>query len=182
MYVGIKGGIYMFDPTIFENLKVAIENQVYDLDNLENKIKITNRIDRMDLSIMKRDFAIQFTLNDKQDVTAEIVLDASLEELAAEILEQTGKNPGCAMYLRFYKKVQNVTNQCKEIEQVLNEIWEPDIPLTQTLSFVYGQDLSPGYLNIIEVAFDHKINEDHMGIISDFLEHIIATLALLNDI
>jgi len=170
----------MFDPTIFENLKVAIENQVYDLDNLDHKIKITNRVDRMDLSIMKRDFAIHFTLIDKRDVTAEIVLEASLEELATEILEQTGKNPGCTMYLRFYKHVQNVTNQCKEIERVLNEIWEPDIPLTQTLSFVYGQDLSLNYLNIIEVAFDHKINEDHMGIISDFLEHILSTLEVLN--
>ncbi|MBE1554672.1 hypothetical protein [Sporosarcina limicola] len=53
----------MYDPTIFENLKVAFENQVYDLDNLDQKITITNRIDRMD-------FAIQFTLVDQPDVTA----------------------------------------------------------------------------------------------------------------
>lgn len=72
----------MYDPTIFENLKVAFENQVYDLDNLDRKITITNRIDRMDFSILARDFAVQFTLVNQPDVTAEIVLGASVEDLA----------------------------------------------------------------------------------------------------
>jgi hypothetical protein len=171
----------MFDPTIFENLKVAFENHVYDLDNLEHVIDITNRVDRMDFSIMARDFAIQFTLVDHQDVTAEILLKASLEELAAEILEQPGKNPGCALYLRFYKRVQNVTKQCKQIEKTLIDIWEPDVQLTQTLSFVYEQE-APNYLDIIEVSFNHKINEKHMGDIADFLDHVLETLEVLSDI
>ena len=34
----------MYDPTIFENLKVAFENHVYDLDNIERKIDIKNRV------------------------------------------------------------------------------------------------------------------------------------------
>ncbi|WP_075619099.1 hypothetical protein [Paenisporosarcina indica] len=172
----------MYDPTIFENLKVAIENQVYDLDNIDRKIAITNRFDRMDFSIIKRDFGIQFTLVDQQDVKAEIIIEASIEELAAEILEQPGKSPGCSMYLRFYKRIQNVTNQCKEIEESLNKIWEPDLPITQALSFVYVKDSPPSYLDIIEVAFNHKINEEHMGDIKDFLEHVISTLEVLNGI
>ncbi|NYF24394.1 hypothetical protein HDC33_001219 [Sporosarcina sp. JAI121] len=28
------GGINLYDPTIFENLKIAFENHVYDLDNV----------------------------------------------------------------------------------------------------------------------------------------------------
>ena len=63
----------MYDPTIFDNLKVAFENQVYDLDNLENEITITNRIDRMDFAVMGREFTIEFTLVDLPDVTVEIV-------------------------------------------------------------------------------------------------------------
>jgi len=172
----------MYDPTIFENLKVAFENQVYDLDNLDHKITITNRFDRMDFSIIKRDFGIQFTLVDQPDVKAEIIIVASIEELSAEILEQPGKNPGCSMYLRFYKNVQDTTKQCKEIEQILNEIWEPDLPLTQSLSYVYVQDSPSTYLDIIEVAFNHKINEEHMGDIADFLEHVLNTLKVLNGI
>ena len=35
----------MFDPTIFENLKVGIENAVYDLDNLDEIIRVTDRKD-----------------------------------------------------------------------------------------------------------------------------------------
>ena len=171
----------MYDPTIFENLKVAFENQVYDLDNIERKIHITNRVDQMDFSIIKRDFAIQFTLVGQQDVTAEIMIEASLEELAAEILETPGKNPGCSLYLRFNKKVQNVTEQCKEIEQALKNIWEPDLQLTQTLSFVYEQEAS-SYLDVIDVAFNHKLNEDNMGDIADFLNHVLETLKVLNDI
>jgi hypothetical protein len=170
----------MYDPTIFDNLKVAFENQVYDLDNLENEITITNRLDRMDFSVMGREFAIEFTLVDLPDVTAEIVLEASLENLSSEILELPGKNPGCSLLLRFYKRVHNVTKQCKEIEQCLKEIWESDQKLTQTLSFMYEQEAS-NYLDTIEVPFN-SINEDHMGDIEEFLDHVIESLEVLNEI
>lgn len=174
------GGIDMYDPTIFENLKVAFENQVYDLDTMERKIDITNRVDRMDFSIMARDFAIQFALVDQQDVTAEIVLEASLPDLAAEIMETPGKNPGCSLYIRFNKQIDNIA-ECKKIEQALSEIWDSDVELTQTLSFVFEQQAS-SYLDTIEVAFTHKINEQHMGDIANFLDHVLETLEVLNDL
>ena len=171
----------MYDPTIYDNLKVAFENHVYDLDSLDHKINITNRVDRMDFSILKKDFSIQFKLVEQPDVTAEIVLEASLEDLAAEILEESGKNPGCSLLLRFYKHVQNVPQQCDEIEQALTDIWESDIQVTQTLSFVYKQEAS-SYLDIIEVAIKPKINEENMDEIADFLDHVLGTLEVLNEI
>jgi hypothetical protein len=171
----------MYDPTIFENLKVAFENHVYDLDNLDRKIDIMNRVDRMDFSVLARDFAIQFTLVDQQDVSAEIVLQASLEELAGEILEMPGKKLGCSLLLRLHKHVQDVPVQCKKIEQTLKAIWENEIQLSQTLSFVYEKEAS-SYLDIIEVRFQHKINEEHMGDIEDFLYHVLETLEALNGI
>ncbi|WP_342599202.1 hypothetical protein MHB48_17755 [Psychrobacillus sp. FSL H8-0483] len=171
----------MYDPTIFENLKVAFENHVYDLDNIDHKINITNRVDQMDFSIMARKFAIQFTLVDQQGVTAEIVLKASLDDLAGEILEIPGKNLGCSLKLRFYKHVQNVSVQCEKIEQALNAIWENEIQLTQTLSYVYEQE-SSSYLDLIEVQFVQKINEDHMDEIADFLDHILESVEILHGI
>ena len=171
----------MYDPTIFENLKVAFENHVYDLDNLERQIHITNRVDRMDFSVMARDFAIQFTLADQQEVSAEIFLKASLEDLAGEILEQPGENLGCLLSLKFYKQVQNVPIQGAEIEQLLNDIWENEIKVTQTLSFVFDQ-VEAGYLNVIEVKFLQKINEEHMDEIAEFLVHVLETLEVLNRI
>lgn len=170
----LLGGSNLYDPTIFENLKVAFENQVYDLDNVDRKIMITNRVDRMD-------FAIQFTLADHPHVTAEIVLRASVKDLAGEILELPSKNLGCLLVVRFNKPVQNVAVQCKRIEQALNIIWETDIQLTQTVSFVYEQEAS-SYQNLIEVKFKSKINEEHMGDIAEFLDHVLESLEVLNDI
>lgn len=175
------GGIELYDPTIFENLKVAFENHVYDLDNLDQKITITNRVDRMDFSILARYFSIQFTLVNQPEVTAEIALEASVIDLAGEILELPGKSRGCSLLVRFNKHVQNIAVQCKQIERALNVIWENEIRLTQTLSFMYEQEAS-SYLNTIEMKFKHKINEAHMADIADFLEHVLETLEVLNGI
>lgn len=171
----------MYDPTIFENLKVAFENHVYDLDNIDGKINITNRVDQIDLSILARKFAIQFILVDRQAITAEIVLKASLEDLAGEILEILGGNIGCSLIVRFNKDIQNVPIQCENIERALNDIWENEIQITQTLSFVYNKDDSR-YLNTIEIEFVHKINEEHMEDIADFLDHVLETMEVLNGI
>ncbi|WP_391204723.1 hypothetical protein [Psychrobacillus sp. L4] len=171
----------MYDPTIFENLKVTFENQVYDLDNIERQITITNRVDRMDFAVLSRDFSIGFTLTNQPNVTAEIELQTSLEDLAGEILEQPGENLGCFLSLRFHKHVQDVPTQCKQIEQVLNTIWENEARITQTLSFVYEQEAS-SHLNIVQLQFNQKINEEHISDIPEFLEHVLQTLKVLNEI
>jgi len=168
----------LYDPTIFENLKVAFENHIYDLDNIDEKITIINRVDRMDFAILARYFAIQFKLVDKPDVTAEVVLQASVKELAGEILEVPGGNLGCTLSVRFTKAVQNVNNECPQVEQALNAIWETDIQLTQTLSFVHGQQAS-SYLNSIDMIFKSKITEEHMGDIAGLLDHVLESLDVL---
>lgn len=171
----------MYDPTIFENLKVAFENHVYDLDNIERKIDIKNRVDQMDLSIIARTFRIEFTLADRSDITAEIILDASLEDLAGEILEVGNNNIGCTLALKFIKNIQNPDLQCEEIEQAIKNIWEDDIELTQILSFIFGIELS-SYTNSIEVKFTKKINEEQISDLEMFLEHVLETLDTLNKI
>ncbi|MGG3574015.1 hypothetical protein ABES25_15800 [Bacillus gobiensis] len=171
----------MFDPTVFENLKVAIENQIYDLDNLSRKIKITNRIDRLDMSVLSREFAIQFSLLDRSDITAEIRLVAPLRELAAEIMEVPGENPGCILILRFYIQIINISMQCELIQDIMQQIWSLDIPPTQTLRFVYGREESI-YMNTIELEFNRKINEDHMGDIPNLIDHVLRTLSELSNI
>jgi hypothetical protein len=171
----------MFDPTVFDNLKVAFENHVYDLDNLTEQIHITGRIDRLEMSVMSREFALEFTLVEQKEVTAEILLQASLKDLASEILEVEGENPGCTLLLRFYMPIKDVSAQCNQIQSVLQEIWQPEMAPTQTLSFVFGQD-EPIYRDTIEMKFTRKINEDQMGDITDLVDHILRTLTELNKI
>ncbi len=171
----------MYDPTVFENLKVAIENHVYDLDNIEQQITITNRKDQMDFSILSRYFSIQFALTGQARVTAEIVLEASLQELAAEILEINGQNSGCTLQLRFYKQVQHPDEECGQIKEALLELWEDELELTQTLSFIFGEQPA-SYLNEIELKFKLKMTEEHMGEMGDFLFNIMKSLDVLNNI
>ncbi|WP_153730771.1 hypothetical protein [Sporosarcina obsidiansis] len=171
----------MYDPTVFENLKVAFENRVYDLDNLERTINIVNRTDQLDVAVMSRKFTIRFSLVGQPAVIGEIVLHSSLQELADEILEVDGAEPGCLLSLRVLKNVQDLDTECEQIEQVLQAIWENDIDYRQTLSFQYNQT-EPGFLNTITIVFKPKLTEDHMGEIGEFLEHVVEMLTRIGDL
>ena len=46
---------------------------------------------------------------------------------------------------------------------------------------MYKQEAS-SYLDIIEVAIKPKINEENMDEIADFLDHVLGTLEVLNEI
>jgi hypothetical protein len=170
----------MFDPTIFENIKVAIENQVYDLDNLTGQVEVINRKDQLEMAVMSREFALEFILSGKRDVRAEIVLFASLKDLAAEILE-TDPNPGCTLFIRFYKQIKNVQLECKQIEELLQDIWKQEQVPTQTLSFLYGKGPAI-FENKMEITFNRQINESQMGDIPELLKYILHTLEELNAI
>ncbi|QHT63750.1 hypothetical protein GXP70_05590 [Paenibacillus lycopersici] len=170
----------MFDPTIFDNLKVAVENYVYDLDNLDARVVVTHRVDRLELAVMAKVFALQFALAKGSGITADIRLEASLKDLAAEILEQEGVSPGCGVRIRFYMPVDDIETVCANVERTLTEIWQPDMPPTQMLSFLYGEDRSAqSYQNEIEVHFNRKINEGQMEDIPELIEHMVQSLEAL---
>lgn len=171
----------MYDPTVFDNLKVAFENQVYDLDNLDRKITIVNRVDRMDFAVLSRKFSIRFVLRHLLDPSVEIVLEASLKELSTELLETPKGNPGCLLALRFKKPITNIDEQCEEIEKAIYAIWEHEVNVTQTVSFMYRHE-QPSYVDTIDVRFSQKINEEHMGEIEEFLDHVLVTLQVLSEI
>ena len=165
----------MFDPTIFENLKVAVENVVYDLDNLDQRILVTGRTDMLDMAIMSRAYSLRFELVPQTGASAEIRLEAFLKDLSAEILETPGEQPGCALSLRFYTVVTDVPVQCRRISELMQIIWDPQISPVQTLSCVYSEEPTI-YNNKIELKFPHKINEDNMSDLPNLVDHMIRTL------
>ncbi|MBP3952475.1 hypothetical protein [Bacillus suaedae] len=168
----------MFHPTHFENLKVAFENTLYDLDNLDEEITVINRLDQLDMAAMSREFSLQFVHNKKSEVIAELWLGASLKDLAGELLELEDEKPGCTLLVRFYIEIPEVSI-CEDIAETLNDIWNPEIPITQTLSFHYQQEEKINFTNKIEIGFDHKLTEDHMEDLPELVEVMIRSINAL---
>ncbi|MBH5318264.1 hypothetical protein I6N90_10630 [Paenibacillus sp. GSMTC-2017] len=171
----------MFDPIVFDNLKVAFENQLYDLDTLDRTIDIIGRKDLLDMAVMSRQFILSFRLAGEEGVTADVVLSASLKDIAAEILEHQGESPACGLTLRFYMKVTDVEVQCAAIERSMLTIWQQERKPVQTLSRIFGSGDSY-FNNIIELPFDRKINEEQMEDIPELIQHMLETLAALHEI
>ncbi|WP_342748939.1 hypothetical protein [Terribacillus aidingensis] len=168
----------MFDPTVFDNLKVAFENQLYDLDNLDNEINIVSRYDRVEMASLSREFRLGFTMQDNADVTAEICLEASLKDLADEILEAPDTQPGCTLRVFFTMTVEDPQAECPVIESILNQIWTPPSRPKQTLQYEYNKQQAH-YQNTAEVHFDRKINENQMEDLPSLIDHILDSLEAL---
>ena len=172
----------MFDPTIFENLKVAFENRLYDLDNIEGSVTVTGRRDLLDLAVMSRELTLQFVLaggdTGKGTAEAELVLGAPLSELAAEILETPGAVPGCGLLIRFRLWVSDPDRDCAEIGQIVHDVWEPQLPPVQTLSYTYGEERAR-WLDTVEVRFNRMVNEEQMEDIPELLGYAVHTLERL---
>lgn len=168
----------MFDPTIFDNLKVVLEGSVYDLD-MDGSIQISNREDQINLSTMSRYYAIRFVLPGKPEVSAEISLLANMRDLAAEILEQDEETPGCAMEIAFRTLVLDPHRECETIHTELIRIWLERPEITQTLSFDYKKE-PIHYKNEIRLHFGRKVNEAQIEDFPELLRFIVKSLKWLN--
>jgi hypothetical protein len=170
----------MFDPTIFDNLKVAFENEFYDLDNLDRIIDMTNRKDLLDMAVMSREFSLFFRLAKDRRAEAELVLDASLRDLAAEILERPEEKAACGLKFRFRLEMdmKDADPLCQEIERCIVSIWLPEKKPVQTLSRPYGDD-SGRVTNCVELGFGRRIGEEQMGDIPELAKHAVRTLEAL---
>lgn len=166
----------MFDPTIYENLKVVFEGAVYDLD-LDGQIVVIHRSDCIDLAAMSRSYAVRYRMKDGR-CSAEIRLSAGLVDLAGEKLEWRNALPGCKLEILFSLMLHNPVTACKNIQDILEQIWDPNAAIVQTLSYRFGDDGSR-CSNEIGVHFDRKIGEGQIDDIPDLLEHTVRTLRQL---
>ncbi|NUU59286.1 hypothetical protein [Paenibacillus agri] len=171
----------MFHPTVFDNIKIAIENQIYDYDNLDGLLIVTDRSDLLDLAIMSREFMLSFQLIGNRNITSEIVLRSSVKELSDEILETPGSDPGCHLLLRFYMQISDASKECPVIASALNTIWGPDLQPVQSLSFIYGQE-EDSYHNCIELQFKRQITEEQMEDIPELLKHVLQSAESLGNL
>ena len=173
----------MFDPTIFDNLKVVIEGAVYDLDSV-GVILVTNRSDQVELATMSRYYAIQFReqYSDGESM-AEVQLFAETEDLVAEIFEMEDRFTGCRLKIRFDTSVINPEQDCPQIKSLLEEIWENNPKIVQQITFTYEDEEEPQlYRNQITLDFGRKINEQQIEDMGTFIDHVLHSLQRINQL
>jgi len=182
----------LFDPVVFENLKVALENQLYDLDNLDSRILITDRKDIIDMAVMSRKWSLGFTLPHRKQacpLKAEMILSSSIRDLSDEILERKGTTPACSLLLRFTCFVEQPLIECPIIERIIYETWDRGLIPEQRLTATFGDHTLPVdewvpryYENIIDLPFNRRINEEQMEDLESLIEHTIRTLEALDQV
>ncbi|MDE5415514.1 hypothetical protein [Alkalihalobacterium chitinilyticum] len=170
----------MFDPTIYENLKVVLEGAIYDLD-FAKEIHVINRSDTIDLANMSREFSMQFkTTTDNNDCPiAEVRLRSTLQDFATEKIEQDEKVAGCFFDIFLFTTIQNVTNDCDKIEKKLMQIWQNRPIISQSISFSYGNEQI--LTDKISIRFGRKINEDQIEDFEQLLSYTLQSLQFLED-
>lgn len=164
----------MFDPTVFENMKVVLEGAVYDLD-LNGEIIIIDRNDFVNTAKLSRKYELSFKIGTFSAVCARIVMESGLENLAAELLADTlsEKRAGCSIQLLFSFKHQDHIIDYEKIQNVVKEIWGIDRKITQTVLFYPLQ--KEKMESLVTIDFGRLIREDQMDDLTEMIEFMITT-------
>lgn len=170
----------MFDPTVFDNLKVVLEGAIYDLD-LDGEIHVTNRTDLLDLASMSRRFSMQFQTQgcDHPYPVAEISLFSSMKDFATELIDGDDKRAGCVMEINFYSIINDYEEDCKKIEEALTDIWGRRPFINQEVSFKYKR--KKRLLNKTNLNFERKINEEQIGDLKGIIDYALQSLIFLTE-
>ena len=172
----------MFDPTVFDNLKVVIEGAVYDLD-LYGEFEVLNRKDIVDLATMKREYTITLK-NDGHHINlhgGEIKLSMDLENLSGELLQKSKFTPGCKIQIGFALLIPEFTESPKQIEAIIESVWGLERSVKQTVSFSYSKDVPENYHNHVVIDFNRLIGEDNVEDVLEMIHYLCATLTKLDE-
>lgn len=170
----------VFDPTIYDNLKVVLEGELYDRD-LSEQIQIVDRSDLVDLAIMSRMFIMRFQILGHPESIAEIKLHAGAEDLAGEIAQVNNPTIGCRIHVGYRVRATGDYMAAEEashtIRKHLAEIWGEDMVIGQELCFYPNMKKD---VLIYEcrstIEFGRKITEEQIGDIPRLVDHLIMTL------
>lgn len=171
----------MFDPTAYENFKIIIEGSVYDAD-FTGDIKVINRSETIDLATLTRRFEIQFRLSDNDRTIGSIVVFATLNQIASEILDGDEENASAYVEMHFSSIFASkpLTDCVDHITSCLSEIWGEDRNYNTNLyqSYHNGVLQSQSYKSI--VSFKRIITETMAEDLYLLVEYVIKSLEKLN--
>ncbi|WP_017727742.1 hypothetical protein [Halalkalibacterium ligniniphilum] len=169
----------MFDPTIYENLKVILEGNVYDLD-LAGEINVINRSDLVDLATMSRMYSVEFQTREAQSSYpyAEILLQTSIVDFTIEKIEGDEKKAGCEIEVNFYAKIEEPEKDCPTIEKHLADVWNQRPVIRQEIMYQFGRENQ--MFTKININFERKINEQQIDDLRGIVEYSLQSLDYLN--
>jgi hypothetical protein len=167
----------MFDPTVFDNLKVVVEGYVYDRD-LDGDILVIDRKDLVDLASMNRQYRLSFVLRNSHNIhiKAIFVLRADTRNLLGEITEDPSLTPGCTVEVVFQYPSAEPERYCQQADRLLKSVWGEERIITQQVSYQYGKQ---DYKVTASVQFQKIITEDHINDLPIIVDYMIETLQQL---
>jgi hypothetical protein len=171
----------MFDPTIYENLKVVIEGEIYDRD-LEGEIAIIDRQDQVNLATMSRTYSITFqSLSCSPLFYATVKLEAGPDDLYGEILEKD-EGFGCKLLLIIKGPINDVTKTPPLIQEKLENLWGRRPTINQQIYFDWSMGKHTTYYSKTRLYFDRKVNEEHISDFPEIISLLIESLEAVEDI
>ena len=180
----------MFDPTIYDNLKVVFEGALYDLDE-ERRVRVTGREDLVDLAGMSRTFRMQVR-RPEGCCTATLELQSGILDFAGELrrIRLADELPGCALTITFdlpedkvahgqalHGSLEGIWGEVASIRHELTRVLNPQPPVKDSEDECETFWTEGRYR--ITLDFLGKIDEDNIGDVEPLLEHFVSTLEQL---
>jgi hypothetical protein len=167
--------LYLFDPTIFDNLKVVIEGAVYDKD-LEGEIIVVDRKDIIDLARMSRHYQLTFKLAVQSKTSCSWGLFSSVSQLSSELLAADVAKTGCTTDITFFVDHHVVDDDLESIKKFVSSVWGDRKMMIQIISpFPKTNKIQ---INI-KLLFDRTIHEEDIDDLLNMFSYMEKTLHLL---
>ncbi|MBM6619332.1 hypothetical protein [Bacillus suaedaesalsae] len=167
----------MFDPTIFDNLKIIIEGAVYDRD-LDGDWLVIDRKDIVDLATMSRQFSVSFQLLEKEHLSCTWFLASSVEQLASELTNREETLHGCSTWLEFLIQLEDEKVDIEQIYKIISRKWENREILCTNLQTYPATNSSTLK---VEVRFNRVIREEDIDDLQEMLNYMEETLHALHE-
>lgn len=178
----------MFDPTIYDNLKVVLEGHLYDMD-AQGKIQVVGREDLVDLAGMGRTFRMKFVLGDSRDrFSTTISLYSELTDFAGELrgLHAAGERPGARLEIQLDMPAELSENR-RDIHEYVSGLWGEDwmmqherLTVLSLPSLESDSTVQDGSYRI-KLTSSRKIDESHIDDMEALLEHLLQSAMYIKE-
>ncbi|WP_019533785.1 hypothetical protein [Paenibacillus ginsengihumi] len=177
----------MFDPTIFDNLKVVLEGSCYDLDR-EGEAVVTGREDVLDLASLGRTFVMRLALPGGR-CEAEWSLQSGLADFAMELagLRRAADRPGAVLRLRLTMPPA-WARQADQADAILRRVWGEESELRHEYRLAFDPqagaslDEAAGSAYAVDVRFGGKIDESELEALDGMLRKSVLCLSQLEEL